>query len=371
MSAQADRRPRRQTDAERRLVDWLGAVVAGDAVDLGEIDDEFAGLLAGARLLPLAARHGAVHPRVATTERVAFTRAVMTARLSDRFVSALAESGVPSVTLRGPALGAAFWGDAALRPSVDIDILVSPADVPAARRVLESVGLSGSDIRPLWYVRHWHFNESYSGGEPRAVVELHWNVVRPHAGRVAIAALVAEAETVVWQGARLRTPSPVWHMLVCAVHAVSHYFSLRELLDIAFIARKLSPPDWQRVVALARSSHLAPALYYAVAVSAERFGWQPPDELRGLRPSALRDTLAWRYLASLPATGPPGTGTMQLGKVGAPLVSVSGTAWLAALPMSLTDRPLASAALEARLRWLRGRGRPDGEASEAPPREPR
>jgi hypothetical protein len=302
---------------------------------------------------------------------VAFANAVTTARLSDRFVTALAESGVPSVTLRGPALGAAFWGDAALRPSIDIDLLVSPADVPAARRVFESVGLSGADIRPLWYLRHWHFHDSYAGGEPRAVVEMHWNIVRPHAGRVAIAALVAEAETVVWQGARLRAPSPVWHMLVCAVHAVSHYFSLRELLDIAFIAPTLSSRDWQRVFVLARSSQLAPALYYAATASAQRLGWQPPDELRRLRPSALRDALAQRYLAALPATGPLGTRDMQIGKVGGPLVSVSGAAWLAALPMSFTDRPLASAALSARLQRLRRHGRPDGEASVTPPRDAR
>jgi len=356
-------------DAERRLIEWLAAVVAGRAADLGEIDDDFVTVLVRARLLPLAVRHGAVHPRLAATARVAFANAARTARLSDRFVTALADSGVLGVTLRGPALGATFWGDAALRPSIDIDILVSPADMPAARRAFEALGFSSSDSRPLWYLRRWHFNESYAGGEPPAVVELHWNIVRPHAGRVAIAALVAEAETVEWLGAHLRTPAPAWHMLVCAVHAVSHYFTLRELLDIAFIARTLSPSDWQRVVALARSSQLAPALYYAVGVSAERLGWQPPDEVRSLRPSPLRDTLARRYLAALPATGSPGTRTMQLGKVGAPLVSVSGAAWLAALPMSLTDRPLASAALDARLRGRRGRSRPDSDASEVPPRE--
>ena len=269
----AKQRSARSRDAaERHLTEWLAGVVAGEAADLGEIDDEFVALLAEARLLPLAARHGAVHPRVAAIERVAFANAVTTARLSDRFVAALAGSGVQSVTLRGPALGAAFWGDAALRPSTDIDLLVSPADVPAARRVLESQGLSASDFRPQWYLRRWHFHDSYACAEPRAVLEMHWNIVRPHAGQVAISALVAEAETVVWHGARLRAPSPPWHMLVCAVHAMAHYFSLRELLDIAFIARTLSSRDWQRACALARSSRLAPAMYYSVTASAERFG---------------------------------------------------------------------------------------------------
>ena len=182
MSAETNRSAPPGGDAERRLIDWLAAVVAGDTADLGVIDDELAVLLFRTRLLSLAARHGAVHPRLATTERVAFANAARTARLSERFVNALARSGVPSVTLRGPALGAAFWGDAALRPSIDIDILVSPVDMPAARQVLASLGLSAADMRPGWYLRRWHFNESYAGGEPPAVVELHWNVVRPHAG---------------------------------------------------------------------------------------------------------------------------------------------------------------------------------------------
>jgi hypothetical protein len=367
----AQRSTRSQGVAERRLIDWLATVVAGDAADLGDIDDELFALLTRVRLLPLAARHGAVHPGLAAAERAAFASTVRTARLSERFVAALAKSGVDSVTLRGPALGAAFWGDAALRASVDIDLLVSPADVPAARRVFESLGLSASDFRPLWYLRHWHFHDSYTGGEPRALVEMHWSIVRPHAGGIATTVLMAEAETVVSHGAHLRTPSPPWHLLVCAVHAVSHYLSLRELLDIAFIARTLSPHDWRRSIALARSSQLGPAVYYAILASADRLGWQPPDELRTLRPSALRDTLARRYLAAMPMAGPPGARLMQVGKVAAPLISVSGAGWLVALPMSLTDRPLASAAVNARLRKLHRRGRPGGEASETPPRDAR
>jgi hypothetical protein len=56
------------------------------------------------------------------------------------FVRALDEIGVDSLILKGPALDALLYGEDERRRYVDIDVLVSPSDLRAAERTLESLG---------------------------------------------------------------------------------------------------------------------------------------------------------------------------------------------------------------------------------------
>ena len=57
-------------------------------------------------------------------------------RLLKRFEA----QGIPAIPLKGPALASFLYGDMALRQSVDIDILLRQEYIPAARRLLLSLG---------------------------------------------------------------------------------------------------------------------------------------------------------------------------------------------------------------------------------------
>ncbi len=66
----------------------------------------------------------------------AAARAMRAGRQIRTVVDALEAAGIESVLLTGPALARTVYPDLALRQSVDIDLLVRPADVIAAEAVL-------------------------------------------------------------------------------------------------------------------------------------------------------------------------------------------------------------------------------------------
>ena len=58
----------------------------------------------------------------------------------DPLLARLAETGVATIVLKGVALGTAYYRDPALRPMVDVDLLVRPSHLEVALRVLEESG---------------------------------------------------------------------------------------------------------------------------------------------------------------------------------------------------------------------------------------
>lgn len=57
-----------------------------------------------------------------------------------QFAAALERVGVPSMILKGPAIVRRLYVDSAFRPYVDIDVLISDADLPVAADVLRGLG---------------------------------------------------------------------------------------------------------------------------------------------------------------------------------------------------------------------------------------
>ena len=87
--------------------------------------------------------------------------------------------GIPAIPLKGACLAEAVYGDIALRPMTDIDLLVKPAEMPRALTL----------FRKLGYDSEYPFDriteQSISQHMPllrkgnTVVVELHWTIVCP------------------------------------------------------------------------------------------------------------------------------------------------------------------------------------------------
>jgi Uncharacterised nucleotidyltransferase len=329
-------------------MEWLAAVVAGEAADLGDIDDELLALLHAVALVDLAICRGARHRGLEGRARRTFAATQAGLKVAAEALAALRATGVPAVTLKGPVLAARHWGDVLSRPSVDVDVLVEPGDVPRARAALSEVGFTPDAAFPDWYMLRWHYDVVYRSPRPPHVgVELKWNVCLPYLGRVPVREIIAGATPVDCGGLELPAPRTSWQLITCATHAVKHCFTLRQLLDVAFIVRDMAPADCQEVVAEARRARLWPALHYAVGVSASRLGWRPPLDFAELRPSPLRDWPARAYLSALPPTNPGVVNgwRMHAGKFAGPLLTSSALQLPYAIPASLSDRPNVLAAL--------------------------
>ncbi len=87
----------------------------------------------------------------------------------EALLRSMAAAGVPVMLLKGAALAEAVYGDVALRPMTDLDLLVRPRDVPAALSVLRVAGYKTDE--PFRY-----FAEvgAHKMGATPVLVDLHW-----------------------------------------------------------------------------------------------------------------------------------------------------------------------------------------------------
>lgn len=148
--------------------------------------DRLAGTLAGQGLLALLGTRlaeiapeeldapfvGYVEAAVERGRRLALVHEHLTARLSSR----LEDEGIPTLVLKGAPLARAIHGDAALRPTSDIDLLVRADDLRGAASELQlcgyrlAVGDFGTSDLP-----HLHYGFVHEAGW-QPPVELHWRV---------------------------------------------------------------------------------------------------------------------------------------------------------------------------------------------------
>jgi hypothetical protein len=323
---------------DRRLLDWLAGVVAGRPAPPGPGDGELTELILGQQLAGLAVAAGAADPHLAWDATETVATAVRVEDASEALVGWLAEAGIPCVTLRGPALAALAWGDVATRRTGDVDLLVAPDLADAARDALLARGCVVREQFADWFQRVWHFHHQLDLPDRHLSVELHWDVTGRELASLPIARMIAEAEPVACQRAALPALSLPWQLVTAAAHAVSHWFALKTLLDVAFVTRRLAPQDRRRVVAESRAAHVGPMVYLALEVSAMQLGWALPAEFTVLRGGSVQQAVAARYLANVSPLRPPTFRVGQVGRVAQPLMVTPLARWPLALPLALSRR---------------------------------
>ena len=180
--------------AEARLARLSAGTAAQRAATRDEADrlvdrvdwSALADILTGRRLLPLLGeRIAELAGQRAPASFVDATREAIQAGaeldgllelLSVQLLDALATAGIPSMPLKGPALGRALYGEPGRRPSADIDLLVRAEDLSGAVVVAEGLGYRDTEPYrpgerlPLLHRRLVHQRP----GLP--VLELHWRV---------------------------------------------------------------------------------------------------------------------------------------------------------------------------------------------------
>jgi hypothetical protein len=136
--------------------------------------------------------------------------------------------------LKGPDFARRLYPRASLRTFRDLDVLVAPADVPAAEALLAEQGYTTDDTHTMKYddgyaQRTYRPRDGRGGG-----VELHWNLVNSPTIRRRISLALDDLEL---DDAAL--PTPATRLLMTAVHAAtSHGFDRLQLLcDVAQAVR--------------------------------------------------------------------------------------------------------------------------------------
>ena len=223
----------------------------------------------------------------------AFRNTLLTEELA-RVLRVLSDAGIPAITLKGPALAQALYGDPTLRSCVDLDILVPRSMVGRAFNLLRAKGYAG-EFAPGFFadllLRHdieYGLRRSEHGFD--YMVELHWGVSWGGKAEQTITdQLWADAYPTTVFGAPAYALSPEWQILFLAAHAARHQWQglkwlvdLHELysapnVDWEKLDKKAKQLGWQELL---RISFLACHSLFETPIPAKYLGGELPSWIK-------------------------------------------------------------------------------------------
>lgn len=227
------------------------------------------------------------------------------------FLRAAADQGIEVVVLKGLALSIDIYGDPALRPGGDIDLLVRRQRVAECLEILESLGqYRWNQLRDDRYYDRHHLHQTRGRLDTRIWYEIHWALDHPYTLlTIDYEAMLDRASPGRLLDEPVRNLSLPDLLLSLVVHLVKHAVYLTSAagrpdlpriiladgmlmyyLDVAEVVGRFGPAiDWPATVDLAGEWGVAAALGAVLGVCHDYLGAAVPE----------------RVLAALPVT-PPG-----------------------------------------------------------------
>jgi len=200
-----------------------------------------------------------------------------------RILGYLETQGIAALAYKGPALAQRVYGNVTARQFCDLDILLSPEDVPRAKLALAEMGYKPkSELTPLAeraYIASG-YEHSFDGAHGPNLLELQWRILpRFYAVDFETKGLFARSEQTVLVGRRVATPCADDLMLALCVHAAKHvWVQLSWLCDIAQLAK--SPLDWEAIWRSAGQLGIRRIIAVNFLLAHELFGSPLPIDVR-------------------------------------------------------------------------------------------
>ena len=226
------------------------------------------------------------------------------------------EHEIPALSYKGPVLAAAEYGNLALRPFCDLDILIREEDITRAAALLTARGyVPEYQLGPL-HERAWlraRNDINLRHPDLDVVVELHWEVV-PRRLCVPFdqARLWGQTQTVSIGGRQIQTLSPANLLLVLCVHGAKHGWSrLMWIADIAVIVTNHPDLDWADLFSEARRTGIERMLTVGLRLANDVVGCELPPRVRTLTGHRTTVALAKDLRARLFETAADGHDAFQ------------------------------------------------------------
>jgi hypothetical protein len=234
----------------------------------------------------------------------------------------LARARVPVLLLKGAALAQAAYDNVALRPMVDLDLLVPRARVAAGESALAGMGYTILSPEP-WpgHGSRYRYAVEYVRRPDRGTpfyVGLHTHLLEiPYYERIPIDDWFARARPVPGASSGAQMPAPEDHLVYLSGHQVLQHgreHGLLRYVDLALlISRAGEALDWSQVIGRAADWRLVIPLQQALArlhelwpggvpadAAAELGRMQPTgSELRLVRWAVDHPTPAWNTLLAV------------------------------------------------------------------------
>ena len=208
-------------------------------------------------------------------------------RLLSRANEALRMKGVGPVLLKGYGLGVRLYPAPLLRPSSDVDLLVAPDEMEAARAALLSLGLSPKQDSDDYYPPAYRHHEAFAGSP--GMVELHFRLMANWGSAWDGAGVLSRAISTSLEGLKVRYLCPEDEFVYLALHAANHMLGrLGWLYDLKLHILANPSLDWDRVVETAHEARMPAPAFYAMDASVRMVGAAVPETvLQALAPSRI------------------------------------------------------------------------------------
>jgi hypothetical protein len=220
------------------------------------------------RMLPLLYRNlkaqGVDHPwmgRFRGTYRKAWYQNRVLLHHAAEVLRALTSAGLPSMVLKGAALASSAYGDLALRPMNDVDVLVRTEDAQAAMAIFDESGLRPTHSVALGRMRVTH-SVCFVDRAGRQI-DLHWHVLEDDCRVHADDAFWARAVRMEIDGVETRALDTTDQLFHTCAHGArwNRVPPYRWVADAAVIVRT-GVVDWDRLVDLAEHHLVVPQILH-------------------------------------------------------------------------------------------------------------
>lgn len=185
---------------------------------------------------------------------------------------------------KGPALAQILYGNVTLRQFADLDILVSPDDLPKVRACLAELGYEASFKLSQAEERAYldaGYECVFDFGEHRNLLEIQWRIL-PHFYAVDfnIECFFEQAVPVELCGHAVRTLCPEDLMLVLCVHAAKHGWTqlswIREIGELS----KSPQLNWSAILNEAERLGICRILAVSLALANYQLGAEMPEAVQ-------------------------------------------------------------------------------------------
>lgn len=229
--------------------------------------------------------------------------AMRNVRLSHQLALLLGEMAAADldvILLKGMHLAETVYGNIALRPMIDFDLLVRREDLARAVDLLRGMGYDTEN--PFWVEAECEVNADMPGFQREGwpLLELHWTIERPTSPfAIDVDGLWDRAQPATVAGAQTRVLCPEDLLLHLCLHTCFHHrfdMRLRPIIDVAqTLAHYGERLDWPVVRARAEewgaSKCLGLTLHFAQKLLAAAV---PQEHLAALQPEGLDPAVeAW------------------------------------------------------------------------------
>jgi hypothetical protein len=195
-------------------------------------------------------------------------------------VESFLKEGIDCIPLKGVTTASEVFGDMALYPSVDIDILIRRGDLSRASELLRRMGYEDAYRTDSFYLDHYE-DVIFRKGEMKNL-ELHLRLGNIRYFDIPGDFWWEDALEIGFDGHRFRVLSPEKNLLFLSIHLFGHGYSpLKFIVAIAELLRVYEKSlDWRKLMEDAERYHADKPLLLSVSLAANLLDAPAGDLLR-------------------------------------------------------------------------------------------